>query len=467
MSWVRRAAHFAARHVEFIILALGILLRVMDAFTYPVEQGYDFPFHWRYVRYIVDHGALPPLDLNVSTYHHPLWFVIAALSVHLGASAQGLVFLSALFGSLRLLVLLVGFRWLLPGQSIARVVALGAAALWPTSVHLDAMAQPEALSNLWSALLMLLFVAISRRSTSRTGRVIAFGIVCGMGLLTKVSILVVIVALSLAVALDTLHRWRPGSLNVRLRTLSAPGLAIALALAALLSGPHWARNLEETGQLFPTAFELSQRDQMAHHVTVPYLDRRSLGFFVGWTNDIYDKPYAPTANHPPRFWPVLIASTFADYYNFAFSPPPKPNQEPDPRYNGRAGPRKNAIRCSVASVLGGTLVAGVTVVGWLLLFRWAWRRRDFTVLGLLLVPALALLGQLHFATKYPIDALGVIKGAYLQFAAPPLFAVYGVTVASLLRHRAGRILGYLGLLALAPIVIYTLYARALAPFVDF
>ncbi|MCB9652970.1 MAG: glycosyltransferase family 39 protein [Deltaproteobacteria bacterium] len=471
-----RSRRLELQHLELVMLLLGIALRIADGFTYPVEQGYDFPFHWRYVRYIVEHGALPPLDLNVSTYHHPLWFLSAALSVHLGASEQALAFLSAAFGSLRLLSLWIGFRWLLPERPVARVVALTAAAFWPTSVHLDAMAQPEALSNLWSALAMLLFIAIGRSETRRLeveqrsgGRIrlwIALGIVLGMGFLTKVSIIVVAAALSCAVLVDSIRRLRPGVLPVRPRCLSALGLAVALGLAALIGAPQWVRNLKETGQLLPTAFELYQKDQMARHVSVSYLDRRSLGFFVGWTNDIYEKPYAPTANNPPRFWPVLVASTFSDYYNFAFSPPPKAEREPDPRFNGRSGPRKNAVRLSIASVVGGTVVLGMTIVGWLFAFRWAWRRRDFTVLGLLFVPLLALLGQLHFATKYPIDALGVIKGAYLQFAAPPLFAVYGASIAWLLRHRLGRALGYLGLAALAPIVAYTLYARALAPFVD-
>ena len=47
----------------------------------------------------------------------------------------------------------------------------------------------------------------------------------------------------------------------------------------------------------------------------PYLDRRTLGFFVGWSNSIFEYPYFPSARS--RFLPVLIASTFVDYYNFS------------------------------------------------------------------------------------------------------------------------------------------------------
>jgi hypothetical protein len=46
----------------------------------------------------------------------------------------------------------------------------------------------------------------------------------------------------------------------------------------------------------------------------------------------------------------------------------------------------------------------------------------------LLVPLLTILFQLHFAVKYPHDGYGVIKSAYIQFGAVPLFAMFGLSV---------------------------------------
>jgi hypothetical protein len=56
----------------------------------------------------------------------------------------------------------------------------------------------------------------------------------------------------------------------------------------------------------------------------------------------------------------------------------------------------------------------------------AWRRKNVEASSLLLVPLIALLGQLHFAVKFAIDAQGPIKGAYMQFAAIPLYGLFGV-----------------------------------------
>ena len=80
------------------------------------------------------------------------------------------------------------------------------------------------------------------------------------------------------------------------------------------------------------------------------------------------------------------------------------------------------------------------MIAWLGGERALWRRRDDGEpdprFALLLAPLGALLGQLHFATKYPNDTFGPIKGAYLQFVAPVLCALFGLGVAWMWRRRA-------------------------------
>src|SRR5205085_7782734 len=92
------------------------------------------------------------------------------------------------------------------------------------------------------------------------------------------------------------------------------------------------------------------------------------------------------------------------------------------------------------SVMGGTVVALVTLLAWFGTMRALWRRRadgdPDPRLALLLAPFGAFLGLVHFVTKYPNDTLGPIKGAYLQFAAPVLCALFGVGVAWMWRRRA-------------------------------
>ena len=64
--------------------------------------------------------------------------------------------------------------------------------------------------------------------------------------------------------------------------------------------------------------------------------------------------------------------------------------------------------------MAGTLIALVTVIAWFGAARALWRRRDDGEpdprFALLLAPLGALLGQLHFATKYPERQLRADQG---------------------------------------------------------
>ncbi|HET9697472.1 MAG TPA: hypothetical protein VFP40_11440, partial [Terriglobales bacterium] len=46
--------------------------------------------HFDYVKYIVDHGQLPPFNMGVETYHPPLFYWLAAAMVRAGADMQSL-----------------------------------------------------------------------------------------------------------------------------------------------------------------------------------------------------------------------------------------------------------------------------------------------------------------------------------------------------------------------------------------
>jgi 4-amino-4-deoxy-L-arabinose transferase-like glycosyltransferase len=118
------------------------------------------------------------------------------------------------------------------------------------------------------------------------------------------------------------------------------------------------------------------------------------------------------------------------------------------------------------SVMAGTLIALCTVIAWFGTARLLWRRRDDgepdARFALLLAPLGALVGQLHFATKYPNDNFGPIKGAYLQFVAPILCALFGVGVAWMWRRRARwrwRVPALAAMVAIAVVAAYSVQAR--------
>jgi hypothetical protein len=231
-----------------------------------------------------------------------------------------------------------------------------------------------------------------------------------------------------------------------------------VAVLVCLTGPFFVRNQVLYGQLAPTAYEGSVKINQAPYEAIPYFKRRPFAFYVGWAPDIYLHALFPTGLKPEaRFWPVLIATTFNDYYFFGYSG--------GGEYGGRRWVSAAGVTLGCLSVVGGTLIALVTVIAWFPAVRRLWRRRDDGEpdprFALLLAPLIGLLGQLHFAIKYPNDNFGPIKGAYLQFIAPVLCALFGLGVAWMWR-RGGwrwRAPAVVALGALALVAGYSLHAR--------
>ena len=188
--------------------------------------------------------------------------------------------------------------------------------------------------------------------------------------------------------------------------------------------------------------------------------RRPPHFYVGFSPRIFVAPYSPTGIQPrAELWTPLFASTFIDYYNYGYAPYPA---DLDTSVRGNYKPlRADVLALSRVAIAGGALVAVATLAGWLGCVIAGWRRRWYAQLVMLAVPALAILGQLHFAVKYPIDSEGMVKGVYLQFAAAPLCATFGVAVAWLWRRRRARALALAEVAALLAVAVYAIGCRLL------
>jgi hypothetical protein len=453
-------AFLARRRPELAIFLFGVLLRLSLNRTFAVEAGYDYYTHHDYVKWIAAHGTLPRFDLNVATYHPPLYYWFSSLLLNAGFVDQSLGWISIVSGCLRLGVVWAGLELFLPspGQRFARVVALALLAVFPADLHLDAMATNEALSTLFAAaaLVLLPFVlGTERPPRARHAFGAALGLALGLGLLTKISTAALILAAGLAAAVGLVRAFLAGTRGLRPLYARVAPLATALAVTAAVSGWFFARNYHLYGMLAPTGYDGSAPKVVAEHLKSPFLDRRSIGYVAGFDAAILDEPYYPTASFPhPRFWSVLVASTFADYFNYGFGAA----QLDEPAVWRIYRPiRPTSFALSRWSVRGGALIALVAVAAWLWAARHVWRRREDGHLALLLVPLLAVLGQLAFAIRYPNDTYGPVKGAYLQFGTPPLFALVGLAVAWAWRRPRARVLAVLGLGGQVLVAAYSLH----------
>lgn len=445
--------------VEAAPLVLAIVLRLLLPITYSTQWGYDYFAHIHHIEYIAANHSLAPLELNNASYHPPLFYVIAALLHLLGLGARELIVLPVALGIARLALLFHALRRFLPEDRLARVMAMTLAGVLPSALQLDGMLTNEALLGPLSLLAMLILPRLILPDASSESNGAAslrngawLGFVVGAMLLTKISALILVMLIVIGIWIIGMTMTQ-GSWPRR-----ALPLLLALALCALCAMPHGLRARAQTGTMFPTAFETLPRFHAiaAQALAQPLLDRRPLGYVFGLSRgEIFRMPFTPTSID--RFSVTLIASSFADYYNYGFAGRPRPG-EPHIYVNGKPIPLR-AVWLARGAAVGGVFIAAATIAAWALCLRALYRRRSHGLFVVLLLPLLALLGQLHFAIKYPIDNMGMVKGHYMQFAAAPLFALYGVAMSFL--WRRSRALFLVEAWALLMVALYTLGTRRL------
>ncbi|HYQ17175.1 MAG TPA: hypothetical protein VEQ58_15490, partial [Polyangiaceae bacterium] len=296
--------------------------------------------------------------------------------------------------------------------------------------------------NLLSLLFTIALLELCAAKDSRRLRSgLLLGFIAGMALLVKVSNLVLLGVIGAVGLLEFVQRQEPSFLQ---RTKRLGPWIAAGSLALCMTAPQYWYNQREYGKVFldgwyrrPTAATI----QVAAHKK-ELLDRRTLGYVFGFSTDIVTFPYMPMAVEPSsRFWSVLIATSYSDYFNYRFGPAPDKAGSIRVQLNTVA---RRSIFWGGASVASGIGIALVTVLGWVVMAWRAVERRSVARQAALLVPALGAVGAIYFATQYPYDFEGVVKAHYFHFVAFPLYAVYGASVAWLLRHRLLAPLGWLG-----------------------
>jgi hypothetical protein len=447
------------RFPELAIVLFGIALRISLGRWYHVQGGYDFAAHEEYLRYVQQHGAIPPYDMNFSAYNPALYYALGALMLKLGFSIQALGAISIVSSSIQVLLVWLGAELYLPKSRFARVLTLALSVVVPASVHVAGLVSNQGLNDVFCVGAILLMPQVfRRRGRAALACAAGAGACLGLALLTKVSGAAVFLAFVLAVGI-AIVRARPGE-DVARRLL--PGAALFFAVVGVVCGWHYARHKLMYGKFVLVAYDpFTEIDDV---FKIPYLDRRTLGFVGYWDDAIYRYPFWPSAVRPrPRFGPVLVATTFSDYYNFAFVPPPKPGV-PSVTANGRPM-RAAALPFACASVVAGTALALLSVIAGALALRRLWRRGDDGRLVLLFVPLCAVALQLHFAVRFSNDISGPIKASYLQFAAPVFCGLVALAIDALWKRRglAARALAIAGMASIAVVAAYTIYARIIVP----
>jgi len=238
------------------LLAVGIGLRISNAFHYKILWGFDALFNWRYIRLLTWRWELPAPDFSWATAHPPLFYYASAAICRLLGTPERDISVVVV----RLIVTLMGLVmvWLAcdfvrrvePDNPRRALLAGGLILFLPVHIYMSAMVTEEIMA---ASLISMVAVGVASRTAGvrRSFRPLGFaawmGIVAGLALLTKLTGILVILATVASVAVEG---WRRGRLRVALQRA-----AVFAMIAGLVGGWYYVRNLVEYGYLYPYGLE--------------------------------------------------------------------------------------------------------------------------------------------------------------------------------------------------------------------
>jgi hypothetical protein len=236
------ATYFALRRLAFDRVSLCIIGAAMalclSHFFHSQWTGFshDAAMHSEYVRYIAEHLALPPVDLNPATRHAPAFYIMAAAFYKLGQWAQAaepleyaryaamvLYFTFMVFAALTL-------RRMFPAKSEIYHLCLAMLLFWPVGITKVGVLNCDVLlyAGEMAVIFFLLCWIQERKTLWLTGAF--YGV--AVALLAKNS---AILLLGLALAFLCHALWRH-------RRLVTPQLLLAIGVALLCAYVTMTRN---------------------------------------------------------------------------------------------------------------------------------------------------------------------------------------------------------------------------------
>lgn len=328
------------------ILLLFIALATWYSLVIPLGEAPDEVPHFTYVRYLARHGRLPTTTEEHEAFQPPLYYLLGAaltfwiedeadapfamrhnaqydaadprapknLLLHTTDEAWPFRGWALAWHLVRLLSILLGAvtvwaiyrlgRLLFPSQPGISLAMAGLVAFTPQFLFLSAVANNDNAATAFSALVLwqtaaLLYDRQPRAFWLRSG---LLGLLLGLGLLSKASLLALVPVVMLALVVAAV-RWRgvrePGAgaapFSRRppwiLRLLG--GLAISLGLAAAVAGWYFVRNWALYGHPLAWSFVLATNALRQGPVTLDVLAWLCRGvfrsFWLGWIGIAFDE----------------------------------------------------------------------------------------------------------------------------------------------------------------------------------
>ncbi len=447
---------FASRYFFLLSLAaiiiLALFLRIHNIFSYNSYWADDGGAHIAYLETIRHDGRLPTLEENYLAWHEPLYYLLTALWVAVGAvfgitslnwseALQILFFFIAAFA-----VEGIAYRHS-KGNKIVTVFSVMAFSFFFTAVKLSAYLTNELLAQalILSAVLPFLYGRLGEKSPPEYAgksrkNLIAFSIILGIATLVK---LTAFVALGAAVL-----TWLIAFARTREQSFLFSA-AVALAIVGIINLPWVVYKYHHFDSVFTINLaESGTKQSIVSSDGWQYL--RTLNAHV-----FSDYPY--WFRGPHSFVSILIADAFGDYYNL-FGQADRVRALPDTEKiltgNGRYTTPAN-WRANAWAIRTGLVISLVSVIGFIGFIVSRFRSRSWTAndIFLTLLVLGGFLSLVYNVLRLPYLERGTLKAQFILFAFPLLWIISNTWWSRVVKRPA-----ILSLIIGAPWIVYLFLA---------
>lgn len=453
----------AAGWLALAVSAVGLALRIEHACTFNnVKHGADYDRHVAGVDWMMHHWRpfdfTPDISWTIS-YQAPLWYAVGALLKSLFHATRPLAGIAVVGWVGRQYFLNRLVKQSIPAYPWIRLIALTLGAFLPIAVDTDGTINPEALHSSIFAIAAYWLWRMEQDARRPTGigkaTAATFGVVAGLGLLTKATSGLLPLAAVLLVCWQLTHALRHGfTWRDCWKRLLLPNLIAGFAWCAVV-GWWCGPNLLKYGHPFPHAWDLHPPDDMPEF-KLPIFYRRPLGWALPFDwRPWLDEPMQQSFLVPrPNAWAQFVTGTWSDLINRGMC-----------RLHGGGLTTKYfdgwpvSGRCiELLSVLAH-IGLFMTVLTLCLLLRTAWNYlRSSGQKGSLALPMIAVLGfgfTFAFTLTYPVDGMVSTNARYLLPISLPMMACLGIGLKEIERRQLRRVFVTLvgGLVAIVAVLV--------------
>jgi hypothetical protein len=246
--------------VRWVLLGAWALLGVNNITKIPLNIGFDVEFHYDYISYILDKGTLPLATEGWQMFQSPLYYLISALLQFLLSpffSENSVQFMlrsiPLVCGALQVQLTYQALRYVFPARKDLQVLGTVLGGLLPMNLYISQTVGNEPLAGVLSAAAIVLVLGIMHHDAGPVPKrkFVFLGIVAGLALLAKVTALLLIPAIVLAVIHVMARKGEPAK---RITV----GILTVLLSVVVVSGWYYLRNWIELGTPFIGGWDASR-----------------------------------------------------------------------------------------------------------------------------------------------------------------------------------------------------------------